>query len=243
MKQSLFGLTLPFVDRKTLLDLINAGHRCKIATLNPQLMLEAYRTPAFKETLNAMDYATIDGVGLSLLLKILGYKAPERYPGANLLTDLLVSGRNCYLLGGLDKQAETAKKYIENTCPSARIVGAESGGKIDQKQSPDPAILARINESRATVLLVGFGAPKQEAWIGASFSQLPSIQVAVGIGGAFGFFGQKSRAPQSWQYLGIEWLYRGLHEKGHWRRVWQAVVLFPCTAILWQLQQVLSQHK
>ena len=243
MKRSLFGVSVPLISRETLFAHIDRGQRCMIATLNPELMLEAYRNPSFKATLNTMDFATVDGTGLSLILHTLGYQSPHRYPGANLLTDLIMTGHNCYFLGGLENQAKGAKEYAEHTWPSAHIVGAESGGKIDHNQLIlDQNVLKRINESGATVLLVGFGAPRQELWITAALPHLPHIKVAVGIGGAFGFLGQKPRAPKMWRSLGLEWLYRGFYEKKHWKRIWQAVVLFPLTALSWQLRQVLSRH-
>ena len=65
-----------------------------------------------------------------------------------------------------------------------------------------------INASGAEVLFVGFGMKKQEAWIDTYRDRLKPT-VLIGNGGTMdGLAGLVPRAPEIWQRLGLEWLYR-----------------------------------
>jgi N-acetylglucosaminyldiphosphoundecaprenol N-acetyl-beta-D-mannosaminyltransferase len=62
------------------------------------------------------------------------------------------------------------------------------------------------------VLFVGFGAPKAELFLHRHMSELGS-GVALSVGAALDFCaGNAVRAPQRWQGLGLEWLWRAVHE-------------------------------
>ena len=80
---------------------------------------------------------------------------------------------------------------------------------------------AILDESAADpdVLLVAFGNPKQEKWIGMYGREL-GIPVMIGIGATLDFIaGHMQRAPEWMQNSGLEWLYRLLQEPGRmWRR-------------------------
>ncbi len=77
-----------------------------------------------------------------------------------------------------------------------------------------------INESGADMLLVAYGAPKQDKWIYRNREKLPTVRVAIGVGGSFDFVTGKSiRAPRWVQNLGLEWLHRLLKEPWRWRRM------------------------
>jgi N-acetylglucosaminyldiphosphoundecaprenol N-acetyl-beta-D-mannosaminyltransferase len=73
-------------------------------------------------------------------------------------------------------------------------------------------ILRRLDESKPDVLLVAFGHPKQDLWIGAHRDRLP-VSVAVGVGCTFDLIaGRRQRAPRWMQRAGLEWLFRVANE-------------------------------
>ncbi|MBI2117865.1 WecB/TagA/CpsF family glycosyltransferase, partial [Candidatus Peregrinibacteria bacterium] len=83
-------------------------------------------------------------------------------------------------------------------------------------------------EAKPRLLLVAFGAPEQDLWIDRYLSAMPSVRVAMGIGGTLDFLaGVRKRAPALVQKLGFEWLWRLLNEPWRLRRIWNAVVVFP----------------
>ena len=56
--------------------------------------------------------------------------------------------------------------------------------------------------------------------------------VSIGIGGTFDFLlGAKKRAPQIFQTLGIEWLWRLIQQPTRISRIFNAVIVFPLTIV------------
>lgn len=81
----------------------------------------------------------------------------------------------------------------------------------------DQRVVESINRSGARLLFVGLGAPKQEQWMAAHRGTIGAVM--LGVGAAFDFLaGRKRQAPQLLQRLGLEWLFRLLHEP---RRLWR----------------------
>ena len=78
------------------------------------------------------------------------------------------------------------------------------------------------------ILFVAFGHGKQEKWINEYLRDLPSVKIAMGVGGAFDYLsGQTSRAPLWMRKIGLEWLYRLIREPKRLKRIWRAVIIFP----------------
>jgi N-acetylglucosaminyldiphosphoundecaprenol N-acetyl-beta-D-mannosaminyltransferase len=65
-----------------------------------------------------------------------------------------------------------------------------------------------VREAKPDILLVAFGAPKQEKWIAANKERL-GVPIAIGVGGSFEMAcGMLKRAPVWMQRTGLEWAYR-----------------------------------
>lgn len=240
------GVELPLADKTEVLAAIDAASPEKpvrIATVNPEFILEAQSNQFFRQALAQMSHCVIDGAGLFMMLKLwrrvhkTAFKTTwQRYPGADLVSDLIALYQNgqksFYLLGGPPGLASEAATSLQERYPHLKISGSSDGGVIN-KQNPQvaPETLNNITEAQTDILLVGFGAPKQELWIQAARNS--AIPVMIGVGGTFGFFGQKKRAPLWLRKLNLEWLFRVLVEPGHWRRAWRAVVVFSGKSLLW----------
>ncbi|HQU45083.1 MAG TPA: WecB/TagA/CpsF family glycosyltransferase, partial [Pirellulales bacterium] len=73
-------------------------------------------------------------------------------------------------------------------------------------------LVEEINASRADVLLIGLGAPKQEFWIHRYHRQL-DVPAALCVGATIDFLaGERRRAPRWMRRTGLEWLFRVLTE-------------------------------
>lgn len=82
------------------------------------------------------------------------------------------------------------------------------------------------------ILLVAFGHPKQELWIEKHLNEFPSLKAVVGVGGTFDYWsGSKKRAPLTLRAFGLEWLWRLICEPKRWKRILNAVIVFPVLAI------------
>lgn len=159
------------------------------------------------------------------------YKAkciPELVHGVDLVTDLSElsskNGFSIFFLGGEEGIAESAAKNLRKKFPNMKIAGTYAGKPFTYN---DAKIIGEINKSKADVVFVAFGAPKQEKWIAKHIHDL-KIKLAIGVGGALDFHaGKVSRAPELYKKWGVEWLWR--LKKQPWRknRIRNAVLKFP----------------
>lgn len=80
-------------------------------------------------------------------------------------------------------------------------------------------IVQEIVDSKAEVLFVALGCPKQESFIIDNFDTLPA-KILMGVGGSFDVIGGlKKRAPKIMISLGLEWLYRVILEPFRFKRL------------------------
>jgi N-acetylglucosaminyldiphosphoundecaprenol N-acetyl-beta-D-mannosaminyltransferase len=121
-----------------------------------------------------------------------------------------------FLLGGTKSSAQVARDKINGNAGSTIIIEAYSppfGFENDKVETEK--IIAMINDSGATTLAVGVGAPKQEKWIYAHKDKMPGVKLYFAIGATIDFqAGVVKRAPRWMVKLGLEWLYRMIQEPG-----------------------------
>lgn len=149
---------------------------------------------------------------------------PERVTGADLLFAVAeqASCKNLsiFLLGGLPGVADKAADRLKNLYPGLRIAGTYCppfGFESDSNQNRQ--IVDLVNASKADILFIGVGTPKQEKWASEHLDEL-QVGPILGVGAAFDFAaGTLKRAPKWIQSYGFEWLWRLLSEpKRLWRR-------------------------
>lgn len=211
-------------DRVLAMSVSGAHH---VMTPNPEMLTEANRNPAFKTLLQSSDLNIPDGAGLLWAARRAGETLPERVTGVDLLSAVtsVVGCPSVFLLGAAEGVAEAAADHLRKKNPSLHIAGTYSGSPHENEEQ---LIVAKINASKAAILFVAYGAPKQDMWIRKNLPKMPSVHVAMGIGGAFDFLaGKRTRAPQVLRYFGLEWLWRLVQEPSRIGRIFTAVVVFP----------------
>jgi len=91
-------------------------------------------------------------------------------------------------------------------------------------------MISKINDTRATVLVVGLGAGRQEKFIVRCRDRMPHVKMFLPLGGTIDYEAKTLRRPPSWvTNVGLEWLYRLVREpRQRWRRylVHQPPVLY-----------------
>lgn len=199
--------------------IINAGEKGYVVTANPEIIVRAYRDPAYRDVLNRAVMAWPDGVGVLMASRLLGHPLPERVTGSDglpLIAERAARrGWRLYLLGARPGVASRAADELRRRFPGIQIVGAEPG---DPAPEHDEEIIGRINAARPDILFVAYGAPKQEWWMARNIGRL-DVHVAIGVGGAFDFLaGTQRRAPRIVRMMGFEWLWRLVLEPWRWRR-------------------------
>lgn len=193
----------------------------QIATVNPEFVMAAQEDAAFAEVLCRADLCLSDGVGLIYASRRFGQPLPERIAGSSFVYELAslsaTEGWSMYLLGAGSGVAEEAATLLTELNPRLLIAGTYAG-------SPEPVdnedIVARVNASGAKILLVAYGAPRQDLWIARNRDALKTVRLAMGVGGSLDFItGRAIRAPKWVQDLGLEWLHRLVNEPWRWRRM------------------------
>jgi len=193
----------------------------QIATVNPEFVMAAQDDAGFRRVLHSADLCIPDGVGLLFAARRQGRPLPERVPGSELIYRLaeLAAARGwpLFLLGAAPGVAEEAAHRLVERYPGLIVSGTFAGSPAVEENED---ITRRINDSGASLLFVAYGAPKQDKWIDRNREALPTVRVAVGVGGSLDFVtGRAVRAPRWMQRLGLEWLHRLYKEPWRWRRM------------------------
>jgi len=190
-----------------------------IVTPNVQHAVMFQNNPELRAAYADASLALIDGTPLVWTLRLFGTAVPGRVTGSDLVPALFRAakarerGLSVYLLGAAPGVAERAATLTEAEYPGVHIVGTYSPPLGFEK---DPAenerILARVAEAAPELLVVGFGAPKQELWSHRHRQKL-GARVAICAGATIDFLaGNRPRAPEWMRETGTEWMHRVLTE-------------------------------
>lgn len=178
------------------------------------------RTDAkLKESVQSCDIINIDGMGVVLGARFLGYDVPERVAGVDLFYELLRmssdNGFSVFLLGAEDGVVAAAAAKVQALHPLLKIAGCHHG----YFWKDEAAIVEKIRASGAQLLFVAITSPKKENFINRWRDQL-GVNFVMGVGGTFDVVaGKVKRAPVWMQKYGLEWLYRVIQEPGRmWKR-------------------------
>ena len=197
--------------------LLRSGAGGYIVTANPEIVLRCREDAAYAAAVNGAKLVLADGVGDLCAARILGTPLPGRVAGADLVPRLLARlaerGGSVFLYGARPGVAERAGESLQSACPGLRIAGTENGYISDET-----ALLEALEREKPDLLLLGLGAPRQELWMAENRQRTPAVM--IGVGGLLDVFaGDIPRAPEAWQRLGLECLYRLLREPRRFKRV------------------------
>ena len=200
-----------------------------VVTPNPEIVRLVQSDREFAGLIAGADLVLPDGVGILYAAKILGRPLKARVPGvdfASALMDAMAkTGKRLFLLGAKPGVAEEAARRLAGQHPGLIVCGTHDG--YFQEDAP---VVQAIRAARADVVFVCLGAPKQEKWAAAHGADT-GARLFVGLGGSLDVFaGQVERAPEGWQKLGLEWLYRTIRQPSRLRRV-AKLPLFLCSAV------------
>jgi N-acetylglucosaminyldiphosphoundecaprenol N-acetyl-beta-D-mannosaminyltransferase len=199
---------------------IRSGQPHRIVTPNAEITMAARYDADFRRILNDSTLAIPDGAGLLLAARLLGTPLRVQVAGTDLAemvaTLSAAKGYRLFLLGAAPGIAELAAGHLIALNPTLEIAGTYAGSA---DPAADDATRARLKEAgRIDVLLVAFGARKQEAWLERNQAHL-GIPLTMGIGGVFDFWsGRVPRAPRLIRRAGFDWLFRLAVQPWRWRR-------------------------
>lgn len=211
-----------------ILQMLRESAQSHVMTPNNEMLVEAVHNAPFRTLLGRTALNLPDSTGLLLAARFTGQALPMRVTGVDTVERVCASlDASCpvFLLGGAPGVAEMAAGALVAKNPSLAVAGTFAGSP---REEDAPAIVERINRSGARLLLVAYGAPAQDLWIDRHLPSLPSVRVAMGVGGTFDFLaGVQKRAPKAVRRLGLEWLWRLVHQPSRLPRIIRATVRFP----------------
>ena len=188
-----------------------------IYTPNTEIVMAAREDENLKRILNEGDIIIPDGIGLIYASRIKKKNLPERVTGCDISFEMLEiansEGYSVFLLGGQEGVAKEAGENLKKQYPNIRLAGVQNGYFKGAHigcagHAEENIVVEKIKNSNADILFVGLGAPKQEIWIDENKDKL-NCKVIIGNGGTVDILaGRMTRAPEIYQKLGLEWLYR-----------------------------------
>lgn len=205
----LFGAKIDNMDMSSAVSridgFIKSGSPHLVLTPNPEIIMAAQKDKELMEIINSADLGIPDGIGIVAASKILRTPLPERVTGIDLMLNILELAKqknySVFLLGSAPGVAEQAAKNLQGV----KIAGTHDGYF---KDADDSRIVELVKNSKADILFVGMGAPRQEKWLAKHYKEM-GAKVNMVVGGSMDVIsGKVSRAPEITQKLGIEWLWR-----------------------------------
>ncbi|EOU1739327.1 WecB/TagA/CpsF family glycosyltransferase [Clostridium perfringens] len=217
MYKELLGYKIFSDNKEELLKEIENKKRVNIISGNPEVLYNGIKNEFLKNSFTKEDALIIpDGVGTLLAAKINGIDITEKIAGIEVMNMLLEEARDknlkVFLLGAKEEILIKCKEKIKENYDGINIVGSNNGF-FDLDNCDD--LIEKINESKADILFVAMGAPRQEVFI-EKYKDKLCCKIFMGVGGSFDVFaGNVNRAPQFMINIGMEWLYRVAKEP--WR--------------------------
>jgi N-acetylglucosaminyldiphosphoundecaprenol N-acetyl-beta-D-mannosaminyltransferase len=197
------------------------GHSAYVCIATVHMVMEAFDSAKFQETVNGADLVTPDGMPPVWALKALGVNGASRVYGPELMphTIELAARENVPigLYGGTPESLDLLDRVLKVRYPDLEVACKIAPPFRPLTPEEDEAVTNEIVASGARILFVGIGCPKQEKWMAAHKDRIPAVM--LGVGAAFDFHtGRVRQAPRWMQAAGLEWAFRLLMEP---RRLWK----------------------
>lgn len=209
-----------YIDNVSLEEAVNHIERCilerhigHIITPNVDQIVRIEWDAYFKKICEECELILVDGHPLIWIAKLYNRPFKEKICGSDLVPILCKlaneKGYSIFLLGAAPGVAEIAADNLKKEYSELKVAGTYSPPAGFEKDSNE---IDKVNhlllESRADMLFVGMGVPKQDIFIYENMNKY-QIPMSFSIGGTIDFIaGVQKRAPKCMRKVGLEWLYR-----------------------------------
>jgi len=208
---------------RTIEEWIESRYKTYVCIAPVATIMDCQRDKDYMKVINMAGMATPDGMPLVWTGRLRGKHKINRTYGPDLMNALcdisLDKGYRHYFYGGTKEANEILVKNLKERFPGLIVAGHYAPPFRSGNNREDGQVLEEINNSRADILWVGLGSPKQDYWMYHHREQL-NVPVMVGVGAAFDYMaGIKKQAPRWMQRTGLEWFFRLCSEpKRLWKR-------------------------
>ena len=244
---AVLGTFIDALDWQSVMDRISGWaarqeSRC-VCCANVHSVVTATRDPKFKEALAAADMTTADGAPIAWMLRQLGFPGQHRINGPDLMwkccAATALNGGSIFLYGSSVDTLAALKCRLLDAFPGLVISGSLSPPYRPLTAEEDAHIVAAINVSRADVVFVSLGCPKQELWMAEHRGLIRAVM--IGVGAAFDYHGGTLRRAPVWlRNTGLEWMYRLGAEP---RRLWKRYLVTNTFFVLAAIRQLIFSKK
>jgi N-acetylglucosaminyldiphosphoundecaprenol N-acetyl-beta-D-mannosaminyltransferase len=192
---------------------IRARKPLHIGVVNAAKVVNMRRDSRLRAAVLKSDLIFADGMAVVWASRMLGTPLPERVAGIDLMMGILARGHergySVYCLGATEAVSARCAEIIQRDFPGVRLVGRHHGYYGSEGEA---GVVEDIARAKPDVLFVAMTSPKKEEFL-ARWSGSLNTTVTHGVGGSFDVLaGKVARAPERWQRLGLEWLYRAKQE-------------------------------
>ena len=221
---------------------LKTGERLhSIIASNPEKNFSVPKDAVLYEAFKNADLLLPDGMGMVLAARILYGANLRRVPGAEFIFDICnIAAEGSYkvfIYGATEDVNKKAVNELEKRYPDLKIVG-RANGYIKESEMQD--LIDRINASKAEILFLALGSPKQEKWCATHKNQLHHVKVVQGVGGTLDTIaGNVKRAPRVWCKFQLEWLYRLIMEPKRIKRQ-KVLPVFAAMTLITKLKMMME---
>ncbi len=192
-----------------------------VFTPNIDHVVSVEDSPEFEKAYARASLSLADGMPIVWASRLLGQPLPERVAGSDLVGPLLERagqrGWRVYFLGAGPGVAEKAAAIARERW-GTNVIGTDAPMVNLADTAQIDRIAAQLASAQPDLVLMAFGAPKQELLIDRIADRVKPA-VLLGIGASLDFIaGTITRAPDLMRRAGLEWLFRLAQEP---RRLWR----------------------
>jgi exopolysaccharide biosynthesis WecB/TagA/CpsF family protein len=234
------------IDNLSMSELLEKLNRGVVFTPNVDHLVKLQSDREFFEAYSGADYRTCDSKILFYAAKVLGQPLKDKISGSDLFPAFYEYHKanediKIFLLGAREGVAAKAQQRINQKVGRPIIVETYSPPfGFEKSEEECQHIIDLVNQSGATVLAVGVGAPKQEKFIHLYKSRFETIKIFLAIGATIDFeAGNVNRSPKWVSEMGLEWLYRLLSEP---RRLWKRYLVEGPSFFWYTLLQLINLY-
>lgn len=189
------------------------GQGFTVATLNLDHVVKLARDPDFRCAYAAQSHVTADGNPIAWLARLAGQHDVTLVPGSDLITPVAALAAEkrvpVALFGATEASLTAAAHALETGHPALEVtlclappMGFDPGG-VEAGE-----MIGAIRDSRARLVFVALGAPKQECFAARAAAVLPETGF-LSIGAGLDFIsGAQNRAPKWVRAIAAEWIWR-----------------------------------
>lgn len=219
----LFGIPIENVTLDETIELIGRfvsrgrehGLTHQVATVNIDFLANAVDDASIAHILRTADLCLADGMPLVWAGSRLDMPLVERVAGADLVPRLFdasqTTGWHVHVFGSSPDVSDRARRLVAERFPHGSVT-FDSGPRVGADGSIDDEALNRLAAVDADIVCVALGNPKQERFIERHRARI-GAPVLIGVGGSLDMMvGERKRAPQWVQRIGLEWVARAAQE-------------------------------